>query len=635
MTTTTTETHSFQAEVQQILQLVIHSLYSHKEIFLRELISNASDACDKLRFEAIGHPELLKDDAEFHIDVSFDKEAKTLSITDNGIGMSRAEVIENIGTIARSGTRKFLEQLSGDQRKDAQLIGQFGVGFYSAFIVADKITLTTRRAGTAENEAIRWESSGTGEYTLEQLEKSTRGTTVTLHLKADEGEFLSAWRLRDLITRYSDHIGFPIRMQKEIEEEKEGKFTSEWETVNHASALWTRPKNEVTDEEYQAFYKHISHDFNDAAAWSHNRVEGNQSYTTLLYLPSKAPFDSLWSGRDERKGLKLYIRRVFIMDASEQLLPTYLRFVRGVVDSDDLPLNVSREILQQNKLVSQIRSACTKRVLDLLEKTASDDKEKYQAFWDEFGNVLKEGIAEDFSNKEKIAKLLRFATTASADKAQTTSLGDYIDRMKAGQECIYYITADSWIAAKNSPQLEALKSHNVEVLLLSDRIDEWMMGYFTEYAGKKLKSVAKGDLDLEKLLEKSPDDEKRQEAEKAAEPIVGKLKALLSDKVSEVRVSHRLTESPSCLILGEHEMAAHMQRLLKQAGQEVPNSKPILEINPAHPLVQRLEKETTDERANDLGLLLFEQAQLAEGGQLEDPAAYVRRVNTLLIEHLQ
>lgn len=636
--TTTTETHSFQAEVQQVLQLVIHSLYSHKEIFLRELVSNASDACDKLRFEAIGQPELIKDDAELRIDICYDKEARTLSISDNGIGMSREEVIENIGTIARSGTRKFLEQLSGDQRKDAQLIGQFGVGFYSAFIVADKLTLTTRRAGAAENEAVRWESSGTGEYTLEQVDKNTRGTTVTLHLKADESEFLSSWRLRDLITRYSDHIGFPIRMLKETEDkenEKEDKSTPEWETINHASALWTRPKNELKDEEYQAFYKHISHDFNDAAAWTHNRVEGNQSYTTLLYLPSKAPMDSMWAGREERKGLKLYIRRVFIMDASEQLLPAYLRFVRGVVDSDDLPLNVSREILQQNKLVSQIRSACTKRAIDLLEKIANDDKEKYQLLWNEFGNVLKEGIAEDFSNKEKIAKLLRFATTVNAEKAQTTSLDDYISRMKAGQEVVYYITADSWTAAKNSPQLEALKAQNVEVLLLSDRIDEWMVGYLTEYSGKKLKSVAKGDLDLEKLIENTPDAEKKKQDEKAAEGIVGKLKTLLGDKVSDVRVSHRLTESPSCLVLSEHEMAGHMQRLLKQAGHEVPSSRPVLEINLTHPLVQRLEKETTDVRANDFGLLLFEQAQLAEGGQLEDPAAYVRRVNSLLIENFQ
>ncbi len=630
MSVTTPETHQFQAEVQQVLQLVIHSLYSHKEIFLRELISNASDACDKLRFEAIGNPALLKDDAELRIEIRYDKEARTLSICDTGIGMTRAEVIENIGTIARSGTRKFLEQLSGDQRKDAQLIGQFGVGFYSAFIVADRLTLTTRRAGAAANEAVRWQSDGSGEYSLENIEQAARGTTVTLHLKPEEDEFLDSWRLRELITRYSDHIGFPIRMPKE----EDGKPGSEWESVNHASALWTRPKAELKDEDYQAFYKHLAHDFHDAAAWAHNRVEGNQNYTTLLYIPSKAPFDAMWSGREERKGLKLYIRRVFVMDASEQLLPAYLRFVRGVVDSDDLPLNVSREILQQNKLVTQIRSGCTKRVLDVLEKIAADEKEKYQALWNEFGNTLKEGIAEDFANKEKIAKLLRFATTTSGSKDQTVALDDYIARMKTGQETVYYITADSWLAAKNSPQLEALKAHGIEVLLLSDRIDEWMVGYLNEYAGKKLKSVAKGDLDLDKLAAGESNKDQSKKDEKSAEGIVVKLKAILTDKVRDVRVSHRLTESPSCLILDEHEMATHMQRLLKQAGHEVPDGKPILEINPAHPLVRQFDSETNAARANDLGLLLLDQAQLAEGGQLEDPAAYLRRVNALLIEKL-
>ncbi len=640
-TTTTPETHKFQAEVQQVLQLVIHSLYSHKEIFLRELISNASDACDKLRFAAIGNPALSQDDAELRIEINFDKEAHTLSIRDNGIGMSRDEVIENIGTIARSGTRRFLEQLSGDQRKDAQLIGQFGVGFYSAFIVADKITLTTRRAGDAADTGVRWESTGTGEYTLETLETVARGTAVTLHLKDDEHEFLQPWRLRELISKYSDHIGFPIRMPKEIGhdeiEVKEGeeKPALEWDTVNHASALWARPKSELKDEDYQAFYKHISHDFNDPLAWAHNRVEGNQSYTSLLFVPSKAPMDAMWSGREERKGLKLYIRRVFIMDASEQLLPAYLRFVSGVIDSDDLPLNVSREILQQNKLVAQIKSGASKRVLDLLEKIASDDKEKYQGFWNEFGNVLKEGVAEDFANKDKLAKLLRFASTANEDKAQTVSLDDYIGRMKPGQEAIYYITADSWLAARNSPQLEALKARGVEVLLLVDRIDEWMIGYLNEYTGKKLKSVAKGDIEIDKLADAGGDADKRKEAEKAAEGVLGKLKILLADKVRDVRVSHRLTESPSCLVLDEHDMAAHMQRLLKQAGHDVPSQQPILEINPGHPLVQRLENETNEARANDLGLLLLEQAQLAEGGQLDDPAAYVRRVNALLLEGLK
>ena len=649
-TTTPPETHKFQAEVQQVLQLVIHSLYSHKEIFLRELISNASDACDKLRFAAIGNPALSQDDAELRIEISFDKDAHTLSIRDNGIGMSRDEVIENIGTIARSGTRRFLEQLSGDQRKDAQLIGQFGVGFYSAFIVADKITLTTRRAGDAADVGVRWESTGTGEYTLETLASAARGTTVTLHLKDEELEFLQPWRLRELISKYSDHIGFPIRMPKEIGHEEIGheeigndetevkdgeeKPAFEWDTVNHASALWTRPKSELKDEDYQAFYKHISHDFNDPLAWAHNRVEGNQSYTSLLFVPSKAPMDAMWSGREERKGLKLYIRRVFIMDASEQLLPAYLRFVSGVIDSDDLPLNVSREILQQNKLVAQIKSGATKRALDLLEKIASDDKDKYQGFWNEFGNVLKEGVAEDFANKDKLVKLLRFASTSGKDKAQTVALDDYIGRMKPGQEAIYYITADSWLAARNSPQLEALKARGVEILLLVDRIDEWMIGYLNEYAGKKLKSVAKGDIEIDKLAD-SGDSEARKEAEKAAAGLLGKLKTLLAGKVRDVRVSRRLTESPSCLVLDEHDMAAHMQRMLKQAGHDVPSQQPILEINPSHPLVQRLETETNEARANDLGLLLLEQAQLAEGGQLDDPAAYVRRVNTLLLEGLK
>ncbi len=621
------ETHKFEAEVQQVLQLVIHSLYSHKEIFLRELISNASDACDKLRFAALGDPELTRDDAELRIEVSYDADARTLSIRDNGIGMSREEVIDNIGTIARSGTRKFLESMTGEQRQDAQLIGQFGVGFYSAFIVADSISLTTRRAGAKEGEAVRWHSSGTGEYTLEPAPEAARGTTVTLHLKEAESEFLNSWRLRELIRRYSDHIGFSISMPKEVE----GKPSEEWEVINHASALWTRPKSELSDADYQAFYKHLSHDFGDPLAWAHNRVEGTQSYTTLLYVPAKAPVDMFWgAGRDERKGLKLYIRRVFIMDASEQLLPAYLRFVRGVVDSDDLPLNVSREILQDNAHLAKIRSACIKRVLDLLEKTASEDATKYLSFWNEFGQVLKEGIAEDFANKEKLAKLLRFASSTSDGKAQTVSLDDYIGRMQVGQEAIYYITADSYLAARNSPQLEALRARGIEVLLMHDRIDEWMVSYLNEYAGKKLKSVAKGDLKLDPLASPA-DEQKREEAEKDAEGLIGKLKELLGEKVSNVRVSQRLTDSPSCLVLEENDMAAHMQRLLKQAGHEVPGSKPILEINPTHPLVRRIEAETDQTRVDDLALLLLEQAQLAEGGQLEDPAAFVRRMNSLLV----
>jgi molecular chaperone HtpG len=622
--TADTQTHKFTAEVDQVLRLVTHSLYSHKEIFLRELISNAADACDKLRFETIAKPELLAGDTDFHVDISIDADAKTITIRDNGIGMSRDEVIANIGTIASSGTRKFLEALSADQKADANLIGQFGVGFYSAFVVADKVTLVTRRAGADASDAVRWESSGAGEYTLETDEAAGRGTAVTLHLKVDETEFLQNWTMRSLVARYSDHIGFPIRMQKE----KDGKPTDEWEVVNQASALWTRPKSELSDEEYQNFYKHIAHDFNDALAWTHNRVEGNQNFTSLLYIPSQTPFDLMMGARDERKGLKLYVKRVFIMDAAEQLLPAYLRFVRGVVDSDDLPLNVSREILQQNRNLEKLKAACTRRVLDLLDKLAKDEPEKFATFWQEFGAVFKEGAAEDFANKERIAKLLRFASTQSESPAQTVSLDDYIGRMKADQEAIYYLTADGYNAAKGSPQLEALKAHGIEVLLMYDRIDDWMSTYLTDYAGKKLRNVAKGDLDLGKLG--GADAEKREEAAKAAEGVVKRLKDLLGERVRDVRVSARLTDSPSVLVLDEHDMGLAMQRMLKQAGHDVPASKPVLEINPAHALVQRLEAEKDDARATDLGLILLEQAQLLEGASLEDPSAYVRRVNTLL-----
>ena len=628
--TAAAETRKFEAEVAQVLHLVTHSLYSHKEIFLRELISNASDACDKLRFAAIGQPELLAGDSDLRIDVSVDKDSRTLTIRDNGIGMSRDDVIANIGTIASSGTRKFLEALSAEQKADANLIGQFGVGFYSAFVVADKVTLTTRRAGSDTNDGVRWESAGTGEYTLETVENSDRGTTVTLHLKADEDEFLQSWQLRSLIARYSDHIGFPIRMPTDrSDENRDGKATDEWEVVNQASALWTRPKTELKDEDYQGFYKHIAHDFSDPLAWTHNRVEGNQNFTSLLYIPAKSPFDFMSSGRDERKGLKLYVKRVFIMDAAEQLLPAYLRFVRGVVDSDDLPLNVSREILQQNRNLEKLRAACTRRVLDLLDKLAKDEPEKFATFWKEFGSVFKEGVAEDFANKERIAKLLRFASTQSEGAAQTVSLDEYIGRMKAGQESIYYITSDGYAAAKGSPQLEALRARDIEVLLMYERIDEWMAGYLTEYAGKKLRNVAKGDLDLGKLG--GVDEEKRKEAEKAAEGVVKKLKDLLGERVRDVRVSERLTDSPSCLVLDEHDMGMAMQRLLKQAGHDVPETKPALEINPEHALVKRLESETDATRANDLGLVLLEQAQLLEGAALDDPAAYVRRVNSLLM----
>jgi molecular chaperone HtpG len=622
---TSTETRAFEAEVAEVLHLVTHSLYSHKEIFLRELISNASDACDKLRFAALSDPALTADDAELRIEIAADKDARTLTIRDNGIGMTREEVVENIGTIARSGTKRFLESLSGDARKDTQLIGQFGVGFYSAFIVADRVTLVTRKAGAPAGEGVRWESAGTGQYTLETVDASTRGTSVTLHLKEGESEFLDAWKLRDLIGRYSDHVAFPIRLPKQ----KDGKPTDALETVNHASALWTRPKSELKADDYQSFYKSITHDFNDALAWTHNRVEGAQSYTLLLYVPEKPPFDALFSGRDERKGLKLYIRRVFIMDASEQLLPAYLRFVRGVVDSDDLPLNVSREILQENRLLAQIRSACVKRVLDLLEKLAKDDAEKFRQFTDAFGNVLKEGIAEDPANRERIAKLLRFASTKSEGAVKTVSLDDYIARMAAGQDTIWYVTADSHAAARNSPQIEALKARDIEVLLLSDRIDEWMIGYLGEYGSKKLRNAGKGDLDVEKPDE--AETEKRNEAEKAAEGVVGKLKALLGDRVGDVRVSHRLTDSPSVLVLGEHDMALHMQRLLREAGHDVPASPPVLEINPAHPLVQRIESETDAARSEDLGLLLFDEARLAAGDQLDDPSAFVARINRALL----
>ncbi len=622
-----TETRRFAAEVDQVLHLVTHSLYSHKEIFLRELASNAADACDKLRFEAIGKPELLGDDPDLRIEVEFDREARTLTVRDSGIGMSRDEVIENIGTIARSGTKRFIESLSGDARADSRLIGQFGVGFYSAFVVADKVVLSTRRAGSAQGEGVRWESSGSGEYTIGEATLPGRGTEVELHLKSDEIEFLDGWRLRSLIGKYSDHIGFPIRMRKDAGDD--GQAAEGWETVNHASALWTRPKSELSDADYQGFYKHLAHDFQDAVAWTHNRVEGSQSYTLLLYIPSKSPFDAAFSGREERRGLKLYIRRVFIMDASEQLLPAYLRFVRGVVDSDDLPLNVSREILQENRLVTQIRAACAKRTLDLLDKLAADEAQKYAAFWSEFGNVLKEGIAEDHGNRERIAKLLRFASTRGEGATQNVSLDDYIGRMVAGQESIYFVTADSYTAARGSPQIEALVARGVEVLLLSDRVDEWMSGYLSNYAGKTLRHVGKGEIDLDKLGP-APDHEAREQAARDSEPLLVRMRGLLEGKVSDVRASQRLTESPSCLVLGAHDMAVHMQRLLRQAGHDVGASLPVLEINPAHALLRRLQAETDDGRARELALILLDQALLAEGGQLEDPAAFVRRVNAML-----
>jgi molecular chaperone HtpG len=616
------ETRKFEAEVAQVLHLVTHSLYSHKEIFLRELISNASDACDKLRFESIAKPELSAGDSELHIDVSWDPDARTVTVRDNGIGMSRDEIVANIGTIASSGTRRFLEAMSGEQKADARLIGQFGVGFYSAFVVADKVTVLSRRADAPAGEGVKWESDGKGEYSLEPVELAERGTAVILHLKADEDEFLSRWQLRALITRYSDHVAFPIRMPVE----KDGKPTDEFETINAASALWTKPKSEISDADYQSFYKSLGHDFNDALAWTHNRVEGSQSFTTLLYIPSQPPFDLMMGGRDERKGLKLYIKRVFIMDAAEELLPNYLRFVRGVVDADDLPLNVSREILQHNRQLERIKAACVKRVLDLIEKLAKDEPEKFATFYKAFGNTLKEGISEDANNRERIAKLLRFASTKGDGTNQTTSLDDYIGRMAVGQEAIWYITADSYAAAFGSPQLEAFKAKGIEVLLMSDRIDEWMIGSLSEYDGKKLKSVAKGDVPLDEA-----DKKKQEEATKEAEPLLKKLKDLLGDRVGEVKVSARLTDSPSCLALSDYEMAPHLARLLREAGQEMPESKPTLEINPQHALLKRVEAETDEAKARDLATLLLEQAEIAAGAQLPDPSAFVQRMNRVLL----
>jgi molecular chaperone HtpG len=621
------ETRKFEAEVAQVLHLVTHSLYSHKEIFLRELISNASDACDKLRFESIAHPELLAGEGELHIDVSWDPEARTVTVRDNGIGMTRDEVVANIGTIASSGTKRFLEAMSGEQKADARLIGQFGVGFYSAFVVADKVTVTTRRADAPNGEGVRWESDGKGEYSLEQIELGERGTSVALHLKADEDEFLKRWQLRSLINRYSDHVAFPIRMPvADSDKSGDDKPTDEFETVNAASALWTKPKSEISDEDYQSFYKSLGHDFNDALAWTHNRVEGSQSFTTLLYIPSQPPFDLMMGGRDERKGLKLYIKRVFIMDAAEELLPNYLRFVRGVVDADDLPLNVSREILQHNRQLDRIKAACVKRVLDLIEKLARDEPEKFATFYKAFGNTLKEGISEDANNRERIAKLLRFASTKGEGTQQNVSLDDYIGRMAVGQDAIWYITADSYAAAFGSPQLEAFKAKDIEVLLMSDRIDEWMIGSLSEYDGKKLKSVAKSDVPLDEA-----DKKKQEEATKEAEPLLKKLKELLGDRVGDVKVSARLTDSPSCLALSDYEMAPHLARLLREAGQDMPESKPTLEINPAHALVKRVETETDAAKAKDLANLLLEQAEISAGAQLPDPAAFVQRMNRVLL----
>lgn len=625
------ETLGFQTEVKQLLHLMIHSLYSNKEIFLRELISNASDAADKLRFEGLAKPELFENDAELKITVSFDKEARTITISDNGIGMSRDEVITNIGTIAKSGTKAFFEQLSGDSKKDANLIGQFGVGFYSAFIVADKVSLTTRRAGAAASEGVRWESQGEGEYTLEQVEKAGRGTDIVLHLKEGEDELLADWALKRIVRTYSDHISIPILMKKGNSYGENGEVieSDELEAVNAASALWTRSKSEISDEQYIEFYKHVAHDFTDPLAWSHARVEGRQEYTELLYIPSRAPFD-MWD-RERKQGIKLYVRRVFIMEDSDKLMPQYLRFVRGVIDSNDLPLNVSREILQESKDIDAIRAGCVKKVLGLLEDLASNQPEKYAAFWKEFGQVLKEGVGEDHANKERIAKLLRFASSTVESDEPTVSLSDYIGRMKEGQDKIYYITADTLAAARNSPHLEVFKKKGVEVLLLTDRVDEWVVGSLFEFDGKSLQSVAKGELDLGGL-EDEADKEAQKQAEEAAKPLVEKVQNALGDKVKEVRATVRLTDSPACLVAGEHDMSAHLERMLKAAGQKVEASKPTLEINPEHVLVKRLAEESDAGRAADLAQVLYDQALLAEGGKLEDPATFVKRINKLLLE---
>ena len=630
-TETIKETLGFQAEVKQLLKLMIHSLYSNKEIFLRELISNASDACDKLRFEAIKDANLFGGDSDLKIRIDFDKTARTITISDNGIGMSRDEVIQNIGTIAKSGTREFFHQLSGDQAKDANLIGQFGVGFYSAFIVADKVTLTTRRAGAEADQALRWESAGEGDYTLEAASRAARGTDVTLHLRTGEDEFLNAWQLKSIVRKYSDHITLPIVMKKEEwdEEKKEQKVTDEDEAINQASALWARSKNDITKEQYDEFYKHVSHDFEAPLAYSHARVEGKQEYTELLYIPGKAPFD-LWD-REQRHGIKLYVRRVFIMEDKGDLLPHYLRFVRGVVDSSDLPLNVSRELLQESKDVEAIRAGCVKKVLGLLDDLAENEKEKYTKFWDEFGRVVKEGAGEDHANKDRIAKLIRFSTTLDDSEKQTASLADYVARMKEGQEKIYYVTADTFAAAKNSPHLEIFRKKGIEVLLLSDRVDEWVVGHLTEFDGKQLQSVAKGDLDLGALADET--EKKAQEkTNEEFKDLLADIKSSLENKVKEVRVTHRLTDSPACLVADAHDLSGNLERMLKAAGQKVPDNKPILEINPEHPLIAKLKAEQGKERFADWCHILFDQSLLAEGGQIEDPATFVKRLNGLMLE---
>jgi molecular chaperone HtpG len=625
------QTLGFQAEVKQLLQLMIHSLYSNKEIVLRELISNASDAADKLRFEGLSNGALYENDSDLKIRISFDKAARTITISDNGIGMRREEVINNIGTIAKSGTKEFFQNLTGDQAKDANLIGQFGVGFYSAFIIADKVTLVTRRAG--ETEATQWQSTGEGDFTLETVEKAGRGTDVILHLRADEDEFLNDWKLKTIIRKYSDHITLPIVMKKsEWKDGEDGKGgemvqTDEDETINKASALWARSKNDITEEEYNEFYKHVSHDYENPLAYTHSRVEGKQEYISLLYVPSKAPFDLY--DRERRQGIKLYVKRVFIMEDAEKLMPQYLRFVRGVIDSADLPLNVSREILQDSRDVEAIKNGSVKKVLGLLEDLAENKPEEYAKFWAEFGRVMKEGPGEDWANKDKIASLLRFASTHADNETQNVSFKDYIARMKPEQEAIYYITADTFAAAQHSPHLEIFRKKGIEVLLMSDKVDEWLLGSLTEFEGKKLQSIAKGDLDLGKLQDES-EKEAQKKVEEDAKSLVERIKTTLGEAVKEVRVTHRLTDSPACLVAGEHDLSGNLARILKAAGQKAPDSKPILEINPSHRLVERLKAESDDAKFADYAHVLFDQALLAEGGQLEDPASFVKRMNSLI-----
>ncbi len=633
MTTAEKQTLDFQAEIKQLLHLMIHSLYSNKEIFLRELISNASDAADKLRFEAINQAGLYENDSELHIQVSFDKDARTITIADNGIGMSREEVISNLGTIAKSGTKEFFSKLSGDQQKDASLIGQFGVGFYSGFIVADRLSVETRRAGLAPEQGVRWESAGAGDFTIEEISKPGRGTAITLHLKEGEDEFLSTWKLKSVIQKYSDHISIPIQMYKEEwdQDKKEQVTSTELENVNEASALWARNKSDITEEQYQEFYKSISRDFESPLSYSHNRVEGRSEFTQLLFIPKKASFD-LWD-RSKRSGIKLYVKRVFIMEDSEQLMPTYLRFVSGVIDSADLPLNVSREILQESRDVKFIRESSTKRVLNMLEELANHEEEAkqndYQLFWNEFGQVLKEGVGEDSANIEKLSKLLRFASTHTDSDIQNVSLANYISRMKDGQDKIYYVTAETYLAAKNSPHLEIFKKKGIEVLLLTDRVDEWMLSFLTEFEGKALVSVAKGGLDLGELAD-AKEKEEQKEVEKQFTDLLEKMKKVLVDKAKDVRVTFRLTDSPACLIADENELSGNLLRMLKAAGQQAPDTKPILEINPEHPLLKKIQQD--EQHFEDWTHLVFDQALLAEGGHIADPASFVRRMNQMLLQ---